>query len=175
MSEITFFSHKIRKERSKYIFVFIFALFMWVTQVSVINKFLFLDTTLNLILLSNIYFGLIFGPYFGMFYGITSSFFISSILYDHTFLVSYPLIGLLAGLLKKNIFSDELLFYMILSFLFTLVLELLNGWQYGISNSFNLFERYFLISFNGALINLCIAPVFYIVINYITKKLNIRQ
>ena len=171
MAEITFINNKARKERFKYIFVFVFALITWILQVSIINQFLFFDTTPNLILLGNIYCGLTFGPLFGTIFGITSSFFTSSILYDHVFYFSYPLIGFLAGMLTKNLFSDDLLLFIILSFVLTFFCELLNGWQYSIINPVNISSRYFLISFFGAILNLLIAPFFFILMRFITKDI----
>ncbi|MBI3590949.1 MAG: hypothetical protein HY094_06175 [Candidatus Melainabacteria bacterium] len=170
MSEITFISNKTRKQTFKYFFVIVFAVISWILQVSVFNRFLYFDTAPNLLLLGCIYWGLILGPTFGAVFGIVSSFFCASILYDHIFYFSYPIIGILSGFLIKNIFSDELLFFILLSFLFTIPLEILNGWQYNLANPINIFDRYLMIGFNSAVLNLFLSPFFYWIMKFITKK-----
>lgn len=174
MAEITFVSHKTRKETNKIFFVILFAVITWILQVSVFAYFLYFDATPNLMLLGSIYFGLITGPLGGTLFGINSSFFSSCILYDHVFYLSYPLIGFLSGLLTKNIFSDEMLFFILLSFFLSFPLELLNGWQYSLNNSVDIFDRFFLIAINGAILNLFLAPLYYYLMNYVTKKLKLR-
>ena len=174
MAEITFFSNKSRNETSRYFFVIIFSIITWILQVSVFSKPFCFDATPNLMLLGSIYIGLTFGPQAGTLYGITSSFLGASILYDHVFYFSYPLIGFLAGLLIKNIFSDEYLFFILLSFFLTFPLELINSWQYGFNNSINTFDRYLLVAFNGGILNLVSAPLFYSLIKFVTKKFKLR-
>ena len=173
MAELTFISNKTRKDTYKYFFVIIFAVITWILQVSIASSFLIFDSTPNLILLGSIYFGLLGGPLNGILFGIISSFFSTSTLYDHVFYFSYPLIGLLAGLLSKKLFSDELLFFIFLAFLLTLPVELFNGWQYSFKNQINIFDRWLLIGFTSAIINLCISPFYYLLMRFITKKLNV--
>lgn len=174
MAEITFLSNKTRKESSKYFFVIAFAVITWILQVSVLNRIQCFDTACNFMLLSVIYMGLILGPVYGVLFGIACSFLTASILYDHVFYFSYPLIGLFSGLLTKNLFSDELLFFIILSFTLIFPYELLNGWQYSIQNPLNIQDRLLMVSFYGALINLIISPFYYLTMNFITKKLDLR-
>ncbi|GEM_PF-6117652 len=174
MAEITFISNKTRKESSKYFFVFIFAVITWILQVSVLNRIQYFDTACNFMLLGVIYIGLTMGPVYGVLFGISCSFLTASILYDHIFYFSYPFIGLFAGLLTKNLFSDELLFFIVLSFILTFPYELLNGWQYSIKNPLNIQDRLLMVSLYGALINLIISPFFYLIMNFITKKLGLR-
>ena len=174
MAEITLFSNKNRKETSRYIFVILFAFISWLLQVSIFSNFLFFDAIPNLMLLGAIFFGIVSGPLIGTLYGIICSFLSASILYDHVFYFSFPLIGLFAGLLVKNMFSDELLFFILLSFLLTLVFECLNGWQYSVVNQANFFNRYFLAGFSGAVLNLLFAPFYYWLMGFVTKKLKLR-
>ena len=174
MAELAFISNKTQKEIFKYFFVTVFALITWILQVSVFSHLFVFDTTCNLLMLGCIYFGITRGPLLGSAFGITSSFFITSTLYDHIFYFSYPLIGLIAGLLTKNIFSDELLFFILLSFVSTVITEFLNGWQYSLQNPINIFDRWFFVSFVGAMINSLIAPLFYYFMRFVTKKLNLR-
>ena len=174
MAEIIFLSNKTRKESSKYFFVIVFGVITWILQVSIFSHFQCFDATANLFLLGCIYCGITFGPLMGILFGIISSFFIASILFDHTFYFSYPLFGLIAGLLTKNIFSDELLFYILISFLFTFPLEILNGWQYSFHNPINILSRYMQIGFYSAVLNLFLSPFFYYLMRFITKKLNLR-
>lgn len=174
MSEITFLSNKTRKEVIKYFFVVLFAVITWLLQVSIFNQLIYFDITPSILLIGCVYFGLVFGPLAGALFGITSSFFLVSILYDHIFYFSYPLVGLLAGFLTKNLFSDELLFFTLLSFLFTLLLEALNGWQYSTINPTNVLDRYLFISFYSAVINLFLSPFFYLIMRFITNKLKLR-
>lgn len=173
MTEITFLSNKSRKETYKYFFAAILAVITWTLQVSILSKLLCFDTAPNLMLLGTIYCGLTLGPAVGTFFGITSSFLSASILYDHTFYFSYPLIGLIAGLFTKNIFSDELLFFTLLSFLFTFPLEFLNSWQFSLKNPIEISNRYLLVSSSGAFLNLALAPLFYLLIRFVTKKLKL--
>ena len=175
MAEITFLSNKTYKESSKYFFVIVFAVITWILQVSVLNHIQCFDTACNFMLLGVIYIGLILGPVYGVLFGIICSFFSASILYDHTFYFSYPLVGLFAGLLTKNLFSDELLFFIVLSFTLTFPYELLNGWQYSIKNPLNIQDRWLMVSLYGALINLVIAPFYYLIMNFFTKKSKIRK
>lgn len=174
MNEVTFLSYKGRKETFKYLFVILFAVITWILQLGVFGNFFYFDTTPSLILLGIVYFGLIFGQTYGTIFGIICAFFSSSTLYDHMFCFSFPLIGFLAGFCTKNLFSDELLLFIILSFLFTLPLEYLNGWQFSLENSINITTHYLSVSLNGAILNLFFAPFYYILLQYITKKLKLR-
>lgn len=174
MTEVAFFSNKTRKELYTYFFISLTAITTWILQVSVFSRPFYFDTNPNLMLIGAIYLGLTFGPTKGTLFGIVSSFFIASILYDHTFYFSYPVIGLLAGLLSKNIFSDELLLFILLSCICTFPAELLNGWQYSLRNETDIFNRYLLIGFNGAILNLFFAPFFYFIMRFVTKKLKLR-
>ncbi len=174
MAEITFISNKTRKETSKYFFIFVFAVITWILQVAVFSRILYFDAMPNLLLISSIYLGIIFGPICGMFYGITASFLSSNISYDHVFYFSYPLAGLIAGLFTKNLFSDELLFFILLCFLFTFPFEFLNGWQYSLINPIKIMDRYLQIGFFSALLTLFLSLFYYLIMKFITKKLNFR-
>lgn len=173
MVELTFISNKTRKELLKYFFVTTFAVITWVLQLSIFNRLAYFDTTPNVLFLGSIYFGLAYGPLTGIFFGITSSFFCASILYDHSFYFSYPLIGLFAGLLTKNFFSDELLFYILLVFLFTFPFEFLNGWQYSLTNPISVLDRYLSIGLYSSILNLLVSPFFYFLTRFVTKKLKL--
>ena len=174
MAEITFISNKTRKETSRYLFVIIFAVITWILQVSILNRIILFDTAPNLMLITTVFFGLIAGPLNGTISGIIISFLSASILYDHIFYFSYPLIGLCAGLLTKNLFSDELLFFILLTFLFAFPFELFNGWQYSLINPVNITHRIIEVGFGTAVLNLIISPFFYLIMNFITKKLGLR-
>ena len=174
MREITLFSNKKQKETSRYIFVVLFAFISWLLQVSIFSNFLFFDAVPNLMLLGTIFLGIVSGPLFGTLYGIVCSFLSVSIFYDHVFYFSFPIIGLFAGLLVKNMFSDELLFFILLSFLLTFVFEYLNGWQYGFINQTNFFNRFFLAGFASSVLNLLFAPFYYWLMKFVTKKLKLR-
>ena len=169
MAEITFISNKTRKETFKYVFVIVSAIISWILQVSIFSNLSYFDTTASLLLLGAIYFGFNYGPMYGTLFGIIASFFSASILHDHTFFFSYPLIGLLSGLLTKNLFSDELLYFLTLSFILSFLLEFLNGWQYSLKNPINITDRYFLVSFNSATLNLFLSPFYYTLMKYLTK------
>lgn len=176
MAEVTFVSNKTRKEIFKYIFVLVFAVILWILQISVFGRLLVFDTSINIMFLSCVYLGITFGPKFGTFSGIAFSFLSTSILYDHIFYISYPLCGLIAGLLTKNFFSDERLFYILMVFLLSFPLEFLNGWQYSISgNPVNILDRYLNISVSSAMLNLLFAPLYYFIMKVVTKKLKLRQ
>ena len=174
MEEVTFLSHKARKELYKYSFVTIIAVITWILQVSIFSNFHILDANPNVILLGSIFFGLIFGPIAGAFYGIISSFFIASILYDHTFYLSFPIIGFTSGLITKNFFADELLFYLILCILFTLPMELFNGLQYSQIYEVDIFNRLYLISIAEMMLNAIIVPFYYFILNTLSKYLDFR-
>ena len=174
MADITFVSNKTRKELVKYIFIITYAVSSWILQVSIFSRLLCFDTAPNLLLLGSIYAGLSYGPLMGALFGIVSSFLSSCILYDHIFYFSLPLIGLLAGLLTKNLFSDELLFFLLLSFLFTLPCESLNGWQYSLKNPTNIIERLLLVGLSSAILNVIFGLFCFWIMSYITKKLNLR-
>lgn len=174
MAEVTFLSNKTRKEIQKLIFVFIFAVITWILQLSVVSQFAFFDTTINLMFLGTVLFGLIFGPAYGIASGMITSFLCSCILYNHIVYISYPFIGLVSGLLKKSLFSDELLLYIILTFLLAFPYEFLNGWQFSQISTFNFISRYLLVSFYLAIFNLILAPFFYLTMNFLIKKLKLR-
>ena len=173
MTELTFISNKARKEVNKYLFVIALAVIIWVLQVSVISYFFVFDTTPSLFLLGSIYCGLSYGLLPGTIFGAVCSFFIASTLYDHTFYFSYPLTGLFSGLLIKNFFSYELLFYTLLSFVFTFIVELLNGMQYGLNSHLNIVKYVLDISIPGSVLNLILAVPFYFFMRLITKRLNL--
>ena len=175
MEQVIFISNKTKKEILKYIFVLIAAVITWIFQLAVFSKFLYFDTTINLMLLGAIYFALSYGVLMGTFFGITASFLTSSILYDHVFYFSYPLIGIFAGLLTKKLFSDELLFFIVLAFLLTMPVEFLNGWQYSFHNPINITNRFILVCLAGTFLNLFFSPFYYWFMRFVTKKLNVRQ
>ena len=170
MAELTFLSNKTWKEYSKYFFLIVLAITTWILQTSIFNRFQYFNAAPDFMLLGVIYMGLMLGPTCGVLFGIISSFFTASVLYDHVFYFSYPLIGLFAGLLTKNLFSDELLLFIILSFILTFPLEFLNGWQYSIKNSLNIQERLLMVSFYGAITNLIVAPFYYLTMNFFAKR-----
>ncbi len=174
MAELTFSTNKTRKESTKYIFISLISLLIWVLQISVFNRIQYFDTSPSLMLVGTIYAGLVLGPVYGVLFGILSSFLGASILYDHVFYFSYPLVGLLSGLLTKNLFSDELLFFIVLCFTITFLTEFLNGWQYSLKNPINIQNRLFMVSLYGGVVNLVISPFFYLIMNFFTKKLRIR-
>ena len=170
MAEITFISNKNRKETTKYFFVFIIAVITWVLQISVFSRFLYFDTMPNLMLLGSVFIGVSFGPLAGTLFGIISSFLNANILYDHAFYISYPLVGLVTGILIKKIFSDELLFFILLCVVINFPVDLLNAWQYSFNNPINLIDRYLLVSLNGVVLNILFAPFYYLIMMFITKK-----
>ena len=174
MAEITFISNKNKKEASKYFFIFLIAVITWVLQISIFSRFLYFDTMPNLILLGTVFTGISFGPIIGTLFGIVSSFLNASILYDHIFYISYPLSGLIAGILIKNLFSDELLFFILLCILVNFPIDLLNSWQYSFNNPVHILNRYLLVSFNGVVLNTLFAPFYYIIMKYVIRNLNIR-
>ena len=174
MAEITFISNKKQKEVYKYFFIFTIAVITWVLQLSIFSRFLYFDTVPNLMFLGSVCVGISFSPLLGTLFGIISSFLSANILYDHVFYISYPLSGLIAGVLVKNLFSDELLFFILLCVLINFPVDLLNGWQYSFNNHVNFIERYLLISLNGIILNVLFAPFYYLIIKFITKKLNLR-
>ena len=173
MAEITFISNKTRKEINKHVFVIILAIITWVLQVSVISNLSFFDSTPNFFLLGAIYCGLSFGLLVGTTFGTICSFLITSSIYDHLFYFSYPLAGLFSGLLTKNFFSYELLFYTLLSFVLTFIVELLNGMQYGLNSHLNIAKYVLDISIPESALNLILAVPFYFFMRLITKRLNL--
>lgn len=175
MAETFYFSNKAKTENLKYLFIFIFVVITWILQVSVLNRFVYFDAAPSLLLLGSILFGLIFGPLAGTIFGLISSFFSCSVFYDHVFYISYPLLGFISGLLLKNIFSDELVFYILLCFLFTFPYEFLNGWQYNARNHINISERYLMICFNSALLNLILSPFFYLLVKILIKRFKLKS
>ena len=170
MPEITFISNKNKKEVSKYFFIFAIAVITWILQIAVFSKFLYFDTVPNLLLLGSVFIGISLGPVMGTLFGIISSFLSANILYDHVFYISYPLAGLLAGVLIKNLFSDELLFFILLCVLINFPVDFLNGWQYSLHNPVSIFDRYLLVSLNGVVLNTLFAPFYYIIMKFVTKK-----
>jgi len=174
MPEITFISNKNRKEALKYFFIFVIAVITWILQIAIFSKFLYFDTAPNLLLLGSVFIGISLGPVMGTLFGIITSFLNANILYDHVFYISYPLVGLLAGILIKNLFSDELLFFILLCILVNFPVDLLNSWQYSFNNPVHILNRYLLVSFNGVVLNTLFAPFYYIIMKYVTKKLYLR-
>ena len=175
MPEVTFLSNTMRKERINYLSVIIIAVITWILQVSIFNRILYFDTAPNFMLLGSIFLGLTEGIFVGSIFGIICSLFSASIFYDHSFYFSYPICGAVAGFLTKKLFSDELLFFILLTFILVFPFELLNGWQFSLKNPINIFARYTIVSFNGATLNLIISPIFYYIMNFVTKKLKMRQ
>ena len=173
MLEITFISNKNKKEAYKYFFVFIIAVITWILQIAVFSRFLYFDTMPNLMLLGTVFTGISLGPVMGTLFGIIGAFLNANILYDHIFYISYPLTGLVAGILIKNLFSDELLFFILLCVLINFPVDLLNGWQYSFNNPTNLIDRYLLVSLNGIVLNTLFAPFYYIIMKFITRRLNL--
>ncbi len=174
MAQVTFISNKNRKETTKYFFIFVIVVITWVLQISVFSRFLYFDTMPNLMLLGSVFIGVSFGSVTGTLFGIITSFLNANILYDHVFYISYPLAGLLSGVLMKNLFSDELLFFILLCVLINFPVDFLNGWQYSFNNPINLIDRYLLVSLNGVVLNTLFAPFYYIIMKFITKKLDLR-
>lgn len=172
MPEITFISNKNKKEASKYFFIFAIAVITWILQIAVCSKFLYFDTIPNLLLLGSVFIGISFGPLAGTLFGVISSFLSANILYDHVFYLSYPLVGLIAGVLIKNLFSDELLFFILLCVLINFPMDFLNGWQYSFNNSVHIFNRYLLVSVNGIVLNMLFAPFYYIIMKFVTRRFN---
>ena len=173
MSQLTFISNKTKKETYKYLFVVTLAIASWLLQVSIFSRFLFFDTSPNLMFLGCIYLGIRFGSPFGTIFGLIASFLCASTAYDHTFYFSYPLCGFVSGLLTKNVFLDELLFCIFLSIVLIPVLEFLNSWQYSFNYPINLLDRLILVTLYGIVINIIIAPIYYLTLRFITKKLNL--
>ncbi len=171
MAEAFYFSNKTRNENIKYLFVFLFAVITWILQVSIFSRLTYFDSTSNLMFLGSILVGLIMGPLYGTIFGLISSFFSSSLLYDHVFYFSYPLIGFTSGLLMKNIFSEEIFFFILLSFFLTFPFELINLWQYDTIHNVKLFDRFLMISFNCSILNLLLSPIMYFTVKSIIKKL----
>ena len=174
MVEVEFISNKTKKEIAKITFALTLATLSWLIQVSILSRFSYFDITLNLFLLGTVFCTLRFGITAGVIFGACASFFSSSILYDHIFYISYPLIGLITGVITKSVFSDELLYYAILCFLLTFITEFLNGWQFSIINQTVFIPRYLQISISSGIIHLLISPIYYILIKFVTNKLNIR-
>ncbi|MBI3309633.1 MAG: hypothetical protein HYZ79_09735 [Candidatus Melainabacteria bacterium] len=174
MLETTFISNKTRKEIIKYLFITVFAMTAWILQIAIFSQILFFDTSPNLIYLGTVFSGIMFGPFFGGLYGILSSFFSASLLYDHTFYLSYPLIGFLAGILVKSNIADELLLFVLLTISLIFGFELINGIQYNMHHPIDISSRLWLITFSGAILNTILSPLFYLFMNFIIKKLNIR-
>lgn len=175
MVETFYFSNKAKTQNLKYLFIFTFVVITWILQVSILNRFVYFDAAPNLLFLGAVFFGLVLGPLAGTIFGLIVSFFSCSIFYDHVFYFSYPLLGFISGLLIKNIFSDELLFYISLCFLLTFPYEFLNGWQYNFANHINISERYFMICFNSALLNLLLAPFFYFFVKFLIKRFKLKS
>lgn len=170
MVEITFLSNKSKKEISKYTFIIIFAVITWILQVSIFGEFSLFNSSFNAMLLGTIYTALKIGPGYGTIFGIICSFLSSNLLYDQIFYISYPLIGLISGLLTKRFFSSEILFFTAIIFLFTFPFEFLNGWQYNLKNPVELLDTYVTIATSSSIINLLFSPLFYLFANFVTKK-----
>jgi LytS/YehU family sensor histidine kinase len=175
MSETFYFSNKSRNENVKYLFVFLLAVITWILQLSIFSRILYFDSASNLMLLGSVFCGLIFGPLAGTIFGLISSFFCSSLLYDHLFYFSYPLMGFISGLLIKNIFSDELVFFILLAFILTFPFELFNGIQYNNKHLINVFDRYLPVSFYSSILNILIAPFFYWFSKLLIKRFRIKS
>ena len=174
MLEATFISNKTKKRLVKYSFVIVFAVITWILQLSLFSRFLIFDSSPNVIYLGTIFSGIVGGPLIGGFFGIISSFLSCSILHDHIFYVSYPLIGFAAGVLTKSNFADEFMLFIMASIAFVFVLEMLNGVQYSLKHDIDIVQRYILLSFSGVLINVFFAPFFYWFMKILTNKSKIR-
>lgn len=174
MLETAFISNKTKKEIFKYSFLTVFAITAWILQIAVFSRFLLFDTSPNLIYLGSIFAGIIGGPIAGSFFGIISSFLCASTLFDHIFYLSYPIIGLTAGILSKSYIADELLLFLLSSITLIFGFELINGLQYSSVNRISILDRYILTSLSGAVIYVIIAPIFYFFMKFITKNLNLR-
>ncbi len=174
MPEITFISNKNQKRTLKYFLIFLIAVITWVLQVSIFSRFLYFDTIPNLLLLGSVFIGITFGPLMGTLFGIIVAFLNANIFYDHVFYVSYPFAGLIAGILIKNLFSDELLFFLLLCVLINFPVDLLNGWQYSLHNSVKIADRYLLVSLVGVIINGLFAPFYYLFMKFVTRNVNLR-
>jgi len=173
MVEIRFLSNKTRKKAYTYIWLSVLAIISWLLQISVFSYTLVLDTTPSLIFFGCIFCGIKYGAKYGTFFGIISSFFSASILYDHIFMISYPVIGFASGIFSKNIFSDEIMSFAFLNLIFTPVIEALNGWQYSFNNEANILNRYLLVASIGTIINLFLSPVYYIILKFISQRLKV--
>ena len=170
---LTFINKKSQDEKIRFLFVFLIVFVSWVVQIAILGKYPVFDTVLNILYLGTIFFGITYGAKLGSFFGILASFFISTLLYDHIFYFSYPLIGLITGILRKNIFSDDSLFFLILVFILFFPFEFLNGWQYSLKNSFDFYQKYFSVAFYGSVTHLIFSLFYYFSIKYITKKINL--
>ncbi len=174
MAESFYFSNKDKNKSYKYIFVLVLAVITWVFQLSIFSRILYFDSTANLLLLGSIFCGLTLGPLPGITFGLISSFLCTSLLYDHVFYFSFPLIGLVSGIITKKIFSDELIFFLILSFLFTYPLELINAIQYNKQHLINIFDRLYYVGFNASVLNILLAPLFYWTCKFMIVKCGIK-
>lgn len=174
MEILNYFSQKTKKEIYRYAIVILLAVIIWILQVSVLSNFCYFDITPNLMLLTTVFLGLTCGPYMGIVFGLFISFFVSSIIFDHVFFISYPIIGLLTGILAKYSFSDEMIYFTFLCILFIIPTEYLNGMQYHLLDKNSFIERLIHASSFSILINALIAPVIYFIFSFFTNKLNLR-
>lgn len=174
MQEVTFLSNKARKELYKYSSITLIAVITWIFQVSVFSNILIYNTHPNIMFITTLFFGLIGGPVVGTYFGTISAFLSSTILYDHVFYFSYPLLGFISGLLIKNLFADELLFFLVMIVAFAVPMELINGLQYSFRHPMNIYEKAFYLGAIGALINTILGLFLYFLLSYISKKLHLR-
>ena len=174
MTEITFISNKSKKETSQYFFLFVIAVITWVLQIAVFSRFVFFDVSLDLMLLATSFVGISFGLFPGFLFGIVCSLFSSCILFDHVFYFSYPLVGIISALLVKSLFSDEILFFVLLIATFSFLVEILNGLQYLKIFNLSSFLGYLFISFKSSILNTVISPFFFLGTKFIIKKINNR-
>ena len=173
MSEIVFISNKTRKEVFKYLFLFFVVIVSWVLQIAVFSRFEWLYTAPNLLLVGCIFFGLVFGVFYGSVFGIACAFLSSSILYDHVFYFSYILIGFLSGLLIKNIFLNEFVLFVLLSFLLSFPFEFLNGLQYTFMHPTSFLDRYLLIGTYSSFLNMLLSVFYYWILRFLIQKIKL--
>lgn len=173
MAEITFISNKTRKDINKCLFACFISVILWILQTAILGRQFIFGSSPNLLLISSIFMGLTLGLIPGITFGIISSLLVSYTLYDHIFYFSYVIVSIIACIFTKNIFSSELFFFTLLSFLLTFPFEFLNGWQFSQNKSFNLIEEYILISSTEAILNMFFAPLFYLLMKFVTNKLKL--
>lgn len=174
MEEFTFLSIKTKKEIYKFSIITLIAVITWIIQLSIFSRLIYSNTTPSLIYLVCILLGLRYGITIGTFFGIVSSFFIASCLYDQIYYLSFPIIGLISGLLKKYSFADEFLFFILLIVLLIFPLEALNGFQFGYKNSIDISSKIIGFGSYGIILNILAAPFVYLIFNQITKRIHIK-
>ena len=174
MKELTFLNNKTKKELYKYTFAVLTAVITWLLQISMISNIQFFEVSPNLLLLACTFIGLIFGPVSGFITGLIISFLSAGIIYNHVFYLSYPLAGLLAAFILKNIFSSELLSYLILCFILSFPCELLNYFQYSSPEIKIGFGKITSILFISSLQNVISGLLFYFFMTFISKKLKLK-